>query len=46
MLQRLNDYLYKKTGLNRVTLDLQVLINSREHRKDVKKNDDDFEYIQ
>lgn len=46
MLQRLNDYLYKKTGLNRVTLELQVLINSREHRKDVKNTDDDFEYIQ
>lgn len=46
MLQRLNDYLYDKFGLNRITLDLQVLINSREHRKDVKNNDDDFEYIQ
>ena len=45
MLQRLNDFLYDKFGLNRVTLDLQVLINSREHRKD-ENIDDDFEYIQ
>lgn len=41
-LQRINDYLYKHMGLNRITLDLQVFINTRKFKKDEDVEDDDY----
>ena len=42
-LQKMNDALYGRMGLNRITLDLQVFINSRRHDKDDYEDDD---YVQ
>ena len=41
-LQRINDCLYKHMGLNRITLDLQVFINTRKFKKDEDVEDDDY----
>ena len=44
-LQRMNDFLYARMGLNRITLDLQVFINSRRFKKDDDVEDDN-DYVQ
>lgn len=44
-LQRMNDFLYDNMGLNRITLDLQVFINSRRFKKDDDVEDDN-DYVQ
>ena len=41
-LQKLNDYLYKHRGLNRLTLELQVFINTRKFKKDEDVEDNDY----
>ena len=44
-LQRMNDFLYDHMGLNNITLDLQVFINSRRFKKDDDVEDDN-DYVQ
>jgi len=44
-LQRMNDFLYDHMGLNRITLDFQVFINSRRFKKD-DDVEDDIDYVQ
>lgn len=41
-LQKLNDFLYMHMGLNRITLELQVFINSRMFKKDDYIEDNDY----
>ena len=41
-LQRMNDFLYARMGLNRITLDLQVFINTRKFKKDEDVEDNDY----
>ena len=53
LLQKVNDFLHENLGLNTVTLELQVFINSRRFRKDVVDDneivftdDEGFEFVQ
>ena len=41
-LQKMNDFLYEHMGLNRITLELQVFINSRRFKKDDNVEDNDY----
>ena len=44
-LQKMNDILYDHMGLNRITLNLQVFINTRRFKKD-DDVEDDIGYVQ
>lgn len=53
ILQKANDYLLDHMGLNTVTLELQVFINSRRFKKDVVDeneilftDDEGFDFVQ
>lgn len=53
LLQKANDYLLEQIGLNTVTLELQVFINSRRFKKDVVDeneilftDDEGFDFVQ
>ena len=53
LLQKVNNLLYDYIGLNTVTLELQVFINSRRSKKDIVDeneivftDDEGFEFIQ
>lgn len=53
LLQKVNDFLHRTLGLNTVTLELQVFINSRRYKKDVVDDneivftdDEGFDFVQ